>query len=113
VANCAYCGISIRPKKEWGRPFAQHTPHDETKDHLYPLTLIRGNEYEHPAIRYGRLNELPACRRCNDYKGRLHPLDWLVIMPDSTCAARIGERMIKMGEDMDEVFAALRRRKRP
>lgn len=61
---------------------------------------------------FTQLNRVSVCRRDNNYKGQLHPLDWLVIMPDSVNAHRLAERLIKMNEDMEEVFTALRRRRR-
>jgi len=60
----------------------------------------------------GGLNTVPCCAECNSYKGRLEPLDWLVIMPNAKRATALAQRLIKMGEDMQEVFDALRRRKK-
>ena len=88
---------------------------DHTKDHLYPraaLAKLSPSQRAKLPPSFDRLNSVPCCRGCNAYKGTLHPLDWLVIMPNSTCAARVAERLISMGEDMNQVFDALRRRRK-
>lgn len=58
------------------------------------------------------MNRVRCCHDCNSYKGRLHPLDWLVIMPNSERAKVFAEHLIRLGEGMPEVFDAMRRRKR-
>jgi hypothetical protein len=117
VATCFYCSTTLSPKREWQVSFPQrpHQPHDATKDHVYPRSLVEGlSPAQHSKLpaKFKPLNLVDSCRGCNDYKGRLHPLDWLVIMPNAPNAARLAERLIEMGEDMQEVFAALRRRRR-
>lgn len=115
MATCFYCGVSLIPKSEWFKNGRRNNDDDHTIDHIYPKTLIN---YHHrtQAVpltpKFHNLNEVGCCRACNNYKGQLHPLDWLVIMEYPENAARLAERMIAMGEEMDEVFDALRRRKR-
>ena len=61
---------------------------------------------EHP--NFSHLNRATACYECNATKGAMHPLDWLRRMRHDAQATRLAERLIAMGEDMGEVFHALR-----
>lgn len=96
---CFYCG----------------TPRAGTDDHLYPRSMISRLTFKQkvalPEDFYIK-NKVPACHSCNSMKGRLHPLDWLVIMPDNHRAAKVATHMVRMGENMEQVFNALRRRRR-
>jgi hypothetical protein len=86
-----------------------------TNDHIYPRWLIRQltkEQHSKLSAEFHSLNTVAACHGCNGMKGHLHPLDWLVIMPNNHRAKKLAERMIKMGEDMQEVFDALKRRKK-
>lgn len=86
-----------------------------TVDHLYPASMLRALT---PAQRarlpanFHHLNTVKVCRKENHYKGHIHPIDWLVIMPDNHGAARLATRLVKMGEDMEQVFDSLRRRRK-
>ncbi len=75
---------------------------------MIPKVLPRA----HKDFRWHERNQVLSCQACNSYKGQLHPLDWLVIMPNDHNAARLAERLIDLGEDMQAVFSALRRRKK-
>ena len=58
------------------------------------------------------LNVVDACSTCNNRKGHLDPLDWLVIMPGREGAQRLKQRLYEMGMSivtLDEHMA--RRRK--
>lgn len=82
-------------------------------DHVYPKSIINEVIRSEPKTqKWHNLNVVISCVACNNYKGQLHPLDWLVIMPNHHNAARLAERLIELGEDMPAVFAALRRRKK-
>ena len=107
--TCFYCGVTIDPKST-NPPDQRHT-----KDHIYPQSLIRSLTKEQRrklSSAFQHLNKVDCCSKCNSYKGQLHPLDWLLIMPNSHNAARLAERMVKMGEDMEHVFDALQRRRK-
>lgn len=98
---CFYCG----------RPTAKRPLHLRyTIDHVYPKVMVDGIKKTNKL--WHVLNRVPCCSECNNYKGRLHPLDWLVIMPDPERAKKLAQLLVKMGEDMAEVFDAFRRRKR-
>jgi len=96
MARCFYCYAPINAKIL------------RTKDHVYPRSLKSAGK----TSRWHELNKVDCCHGCNGYKGRLHPLDWLVIMPSAERAKKFAEHLVKMGEDMAEVFDAVRRRKR-
>lgn len=90
-------------------------PNVATTDHIYPASMLTELTPEQRAQLprdFADLNRVRVCRRDNQLKGHLHPLDWLVIMPDNHCAAKLAERLIKMGEGMEEVFDSLRRRRK-
>ena len=107
--TCFYCGASIIVG-------AKSSNNDRaTKDHIYPVSLIRSLSKAQRAKfsdAFWELNKVDCCQKCNAYKGHLHPLDWIVIMPNAYNAARLAERIVKMGEDMQEVFDALHRRRK-
>lgn len=114
MATCFYCGENLRPKSEWWKT-KRNADHDHTIDHIYPKAMVSSltvAQKRQLPPNFDQLNTVDACRRCNNYKGHLHPIDWLVIMPYPIPAKLLAERMIKMGEDMGEVFDALRRRKK-
>lgn len=116
MATCFYCGVNLTPvpSRKKGRPF-KWEDHHYSVDHIYPeAEVLKLSEELRKKLprNFDALNTVPACRGCNNYKGRLHPLDWLVIMPYPANAKALAERLIKMGENMEEVFDAMRRRKR-
>lgn len=109
AAKCFYCDKVIMAGREHKKRDYLHT-----RDHIYPSSMKFTPELKArigEAISNG-LNTVPCCAACNSYKGRLEPLDWLVIMPDNGRAAALAQRLVKMGEDMEAVFSAMRRRKR-
>jgi hypothetical protein len=85
-----------------------------TEEHIFPVaSLHRVAMSGHLKFAEWRtLNKVPACRGCNNYKGMIEPLDWLVIMPSNKGAKRLAERLVKLGVPMADVYAALNRRKR-
>lgn len=96
MARCFYCTHQIDHKRL------------RTADHVYPRRLkIKGKD-----VAWHDLNKVPCCHGCNGIKGGLHPLDWLVIMPSNERAKAMAELLVKLGEDMQQVFDAMRRRKR-
>ncbi len=106
--TCFYCGATIDPK-------TANTELRYTVDHIYPSSMLRSLTREQRRKlpkNFGDLNRVDCCSKCNGYKGHLHPLDWLLIMPNAHNAARLAERMVRMGEDMEEVFDALQRRRK-
>lgn len=110
--RCFYCGVEMQPKSP-----LPHADRDNelTIDHIYPRALVRQLTVQQKKLLpdgFGKLNTVSCCGRENRYKGQLHPVDWLVIMESGQRAARLAERMISMGENMEEVFGALRRRKK-
>ena len=106
--TCFYCGTTIDPN-------GKEKSTKSTKDHIYPKSLVSqlsGSQFKKLGREFHSLNLVDCCSKCNTYKGQLHPLDWLLIMPNSYNAARLAERMVKMGEDMEHVFDALKRRRK-
>lgn len=105
--TCFYCGAAI-----WTGGNLPQTR--LTIDHIYPRWLLRQLPREQRAkltAAFYELNQVECCSACNVYKGHIHPLDWLVIMPSPYNAKKLAERLIKMGEDMQETFDAMKRRR--
>lgn len=73
VRRCFYCGIEMMPVGYWvsvGRPH----PDAETLEHVVP----RGKGIK----RSHKLNKVRACWTCNNRKGGMDPLEWLVVCPN-------------------------------
>lgn len=105
--TCFYCGGSI--SSDGNLPQTKLT-----LDHIYPRWLLRQltkPQRSKLTTDFIKLNTVECCSACNVYKGHIHPLDWLVIMPNPHNAKKLAERLVKMGENMQEVFDALKRRK--
>jgi hypothetical protein len=103
VPKCFYCGAPIGPSNR------------HTVDHVYPRAILKVLTQPQRATlpaKFHAFNKVSCCDQCNSYKGRLHPLDWLVIMPDGKRAAKLAEHLVRIGEDMNEVFSALQRRRK-
>lgn len=103
--HCFYCS----------KPITKHVPQKahnyQTKDHVFPLAgdLPKGVTF---SPKWENLNFVLCCRDCNSLKGRLPPIDWLVIMKSTPRAKAFAERLVALGAPMAEVFDAFRRRKR-
>jgi 5-methylcytosine-specific restriction endonuclease McrA len=99
--NCMYCG----------RPFSkpqptQRTPKrlNPTLEHLYPQSfpLPPGlTDWNDPK------NRFRACYECNHEKGNTHPLKWLTLMANATCAIEVSKIMLRLGEDAYRVGYAM------
>jgi hypothetical protein len=103
ATHCYYCWVNLT------KDAPQSAPNYHTIDHVFarssprPVHHLPTQEWEH-------LNVVDCCHQCNTYKGKLHPLDWIVIMPHPGRAKHLGERLVKMGLTIQEVFEAIRRR---
>jgi hypothetical protein len=97
----------MRPRKEWRlHGTSPRDGIDQTTEHVYPeATLTTQPKW------WRDLNVVEACYACNNYKGLLHPLDWLVIMPDHHGAKRLAELLVKLGEQAADILQSMRRRK--
>jgi 5-methylcytosine-specific restriction endonuclease McrA len=111
--QCFYCGrpIFVRGNitKRMQREGNGHRPDDWTDDHVFPQAAIGRNLGE--AAWWQALNKVPCCSECNNYKGQLLPLDWLVIMPSNVGATRLAARLIELGTLNEEIEDAMERRK--
>lgn len=105
---CFYCGVPMTIKPRGNVP---PTGADETIEHVIPQALLRLMGSRITLARLA-MNKVFACHECNAYKGRLSPLDWLVIMPSNEGASRLGELLMRMGCTIDEVADAMGRRKK-
>jgi hypothetical protein len=113
VATCFYCGATLDPRSITSMPSRSQNRH--TQDHVYPGWLTRqltSNQRKQLLVNFSDRNLVPCCAACNSYKAHLHPLDWLVIMPNDFNAKKLAELLVALGENMTEVFDALRRRKK-
>lgn len=109
--HCFYCNRVLSPPKG-GRAM----PTSLTMDHVYPVTvatypagLYVGHSpvVNQPTPRNHPLNRVVCCFECNQLKGDLHPLEWLTIVLNETCATRLSELLLKVGEDPEQVNTAL------
>lgn len=114
ASNCFYCGCEVFKRgnitKAMQRAGNGHRDSDLTVDHILPQNEVRGQDL---SISWKQNNQVPCCAACNNYKGRLMPLDWLVIMPSHEGATRLGKRLMELGCSIDEVSSAMARRKKP
>lgn len=101
--RCFYCSVELVTfVNTRAQPIAPHNA--RTKDHIY--SRASGRHERDP------LNTVDCCRECNDYKGRLMPLDWLVIMPNVDGADRLAARLQKLGVDPFDIAMAKGRRRK-
>jgi 5-methylcytosine-specific restriction endonuclease McrA len=108
--TCFYCGIPLfDPKPLQQDGYKQHDD-DWTDDHVFPQV---SSQFLHNGgmTSWNKTNRVPCCAQCNQYKGRLDPLDWLVIMPSAQGAHRLAERLRELGVQNFEIIASMKRRK--
>lgn len=111
MTPCFYCGRPMIIHRETHKPGSGPKPQNmKTVDHVIPQWMLRKID-RLPADIF-ELNKVLACLSCNNYKGNLSPLDWLVIMPSNEGATRLGELLMRMGCTIDEVAEAMGRRKK-
>jgi hypothetical protein len=92
--RCFYCPLSVNGARR-------------TVDHVFPRASFRDQTRSQG---WYDLNTVPCCAACNNYKGQLLPLDWLVIMPHEAGAARLAKRLGMLGVDQASITAAMARR---
>lgn len=99
---CFYCDVKLmRVVSKKGR---DAPPNAWTRDHVYPRT--------HKVNQTVAGNTVDACLACNNRKGHLDPLDWLVIMPHQPGARRLYRRLLEMGAAASVLDECMARRKR-
>jgi 5-methylcytosine-specific restriction endonuclease McrA len=102
AGTCFYCDVKlIRSVSRKGR---DAPPNAWTRDHIYPRT--------HKINQTVAGNTVAACATCNNRKGHLDPLDWLVIMPHQVGARRLYRRLLEMGAAVSVLDECMARRKR-
>lgn len=106
--RCMYCGRSMSLNVSGQSHQAARMV---TVDHLFPQAGDQSFVLS-LSLKRQQLNLVPSCRSCNAMKGMLHPLDWIVIVPDPLGAIRAATRLLDMGVPWVDVQAALARRKR-
>ena len=75
---CGYCGCRMRePVSRLG---VANSPRTMTEDHVFPQ--CRPQDMPDPSLIHRRPNRIWACLDCNRRKANLHPLHWLLIMPE-------------------------------
>lgn len=104
---CFYCGRYIY---KWQQVDGHRMPEDSiTIDHVYPET---GRRYYPDDAAWLAANRVECCQECNLTKGRLDPLDWLVIMPSNEGAERLATLLLgHLWVPDEDVKSAMRRRK--
>ncbi len=104
---CFYCG---NPMQKWRQQDGRRMPDDAvTVDHVFP----EHGRKDYPAdMAWLQANKVECCQSCNMDKARLHPLDWLVIMPDNEGAQRLATLLgEQLWVPLVDIQSALWRRK--
>ncbi len=75
--HCFYCGVGMkRPPRVIRRGWGGHPVDTETVDHVFPRRMIK---HEVRSAWWHGMNQVFCCHGCNQRKGQMHPLQWLVI----------------------------------
>lgn len=114
MARCFYCNVVM----SWpnGRRGNVRYGNDRTLEHIYPRRgvvppgLLHRSAQVNVPIRALRINQAYCCNDCNNTKGQMHPMEWLVYCPSEIGAERLARRLIEIGEKRADVAAALTRR---
>lgn len=113
--RCFYCDCEMFVRgfvsKRMAREGRGDQPFDLTRDHIMPQRRTR-EMAPLPAF-WSRLNKVEVCQGCNNLKGHIEPLDWLVIMTSEVGARRLASRLSELGFAKREIDAAMSRRKQP
>lgn len=88
-------------------PGRRQHPRAETVEHIVPQSKIR--EAGHGGTSWRALNKVRACFNCNNRKGDMWPLDWLVIVPDAG-VIRLSRRLVELGCPQADINAAMAKR---
>ena len=103
VWKCFYCDIKLTSRKV--RSYADPGRDARTTDHIIPKSKWDASRYDCDP----QLNFVQVCRRCNNVKADMWPLDWLAIMPQPG-VRRFADRLLRMGCDPESISTALARR---
>lgn len=104
--KCFYCDVELLPMHQKDSARRSH-PRAETVEHIVPQSKIR--LAGHGGAGWRIRNKVQACFACNNRKGGMWPLDWLVIMPDAG-VIRLCNRLLELGCPQVDISAALARR---
>lgn len=80
-----------------------------TVDHLVAKCWMLEMDRARLTEKWRTLNKVICCEGCNNYKGKIKALDWLVIMP-TPGADRTRRRLLQLGCSQAAVDAAMARR---
>ena len=105
--GCFYCDTALIRSRTDGF----HSSNSRTTDHIIPQVRLRQMDHKEQARINGH-NVVKVCSACNNYKGHLLPLDWLVIMPSDIGARRLRTRLLLLGFPAVEVTSAMARRRK-
>src|SRR5690606_34484510 len=103
-ATCFYCDEPFSGKN--------NQPSASSIDHVIPRCSLQVMT-EMQKMTANGTNSVQSCVSCNLDKGRLMPLDWLVIMPSPAGAERLANRLRKVGFHIVDISQAMSRRKAP
>jgi hypothetical protein len=105
---CFYCRCEFTKPLKRGRYNAPQS-NDPTEDHVYafrvPLPPGLSSHYD-------KRNIVRACWSCNNRKGGMTPIQWLIICPDPAGAADLVALLLKLGAPQSGIDFALRTRER-
>lgn len=101
--RCFYCDIEMASRKV--REYDNADRYARTTDHIVPRSKWDASRYDCSP----QLNFVQVCRRCNNVKADMWPLDWLAIMPQPG-VRRFADRLLRMGCDPESISTALARR---
>lgn len=79
MRHCIYCGVGMtHPARFLRRGWGGQVPDTETVDHVFPKRILK---HEKRSGLWHSNNQVFCCYACNQKKGQMHPLNWLVIVP--------------------------------
>ena len=107
---CFYCDRQFRRigtiDRDTGRRVTPTHPHKHTRDHVIPKARLSAKLHPLHDAEWRLLDIVPACFACNNRKGDMWPLDWLVIMPEAG-VQRLHDRLLALGCPREEIIEAL------
>lgn len=108
VALCFYCGVTMATRKKRTHS-GRVKPNACTTDHVVPQSRLIGGDYPTGDQRWLALNKVDCCRACNNRKGSMWPLDWMLVMPDYGVQA-LHDRLILLECERSQIIDVLAER---
>lgn len=102
---CFYCDVYLSHRSKRTRS-GQMKANAGTIDHIVPQSRLIGGDYPIWDPRWIARNKVDACFSCNNRKGQLWPLQWLIVMP-APGVQRLHDRLLELGCERAEIVEAI------